>query len=81
MDLGRRNSISSYLLVSQEMSQQNAAALRLWQCSVHHSAPVTVLCALAAPGKVARTGGAPAPNAHYFPSVASPVLENCSAKC
>ena len=77
---GRRNSIS-YLLVSQEMSQQDATALGLLRCSGHHSAPAPVLCAPAAPGEMARSRGAPAPTAHCLLSVASPVSENCSAKC
>lgn len=60
--------LPSYLLASQEMSQQDKTTLGLlWPC-IHHSAPS--LCAPVALGELARNEGVPAPTAHCLPSVA-----------
>lgn len=69
-DLGGRKAISSYLLVSQEMSQQDVTTLGLLRCSVRHIA--TVLRAPVAPEEVAGGGG---------PSSHSSLPPKCSLCC
>lgn len=66
----KKFNLLSYLLTSQQISQQDKTTEGLLWCSAHNSAPSTLLCAPTALGELARNGAVPAPTAHCLPKVA-----------